>query len=258
MNFKLNFLGLIVADFELSYHFYTQVLGIQARLAKPDWAYFETTGMRFELFNGGMPSPPARLWGRGQTIRPALQIVNLERSVCDLRRKGTEFVGTIERWAWGKRIGFIAPEGICWTLAHAPAYPFGESLCKPHFGWVEMKVHDLAGQRAFYGNVMGLRLSEGGEECVVLHQDPGEPLLILEPGGHPRPATQDQRQFLHFISFETADIEQAAAYMKRHTVPIVQDVTHKAWGGTDLFIKDVDGNPIQIVQYTVTQGDQHV
>ncbi|MCZ6530120.1 MAG: hypothetical protein O6949_07285 [Chloroflexi bacterium] len=50
MDFKLNFLGVTVADFEPSYRLYTEVLGIEARHSKPDWTYLETTGMTFELF----------------------------------------------------------------------------------------------------------------------------------------------------------------------------------------------------------------
>ena len=147
MDFKLNFLGLTVVDFELSFHFYTEVLGIAAREAQPDWATLATTGITFALCNGGASPPPARLWGQGQTIRPGLQIADLTKAVSDLRGKGIDFDGAIE-WQKGReQIEFIAPEGIRWTLAHAPAYPFGRSLRKPHLGWIEMKVHDLAGQR---------------------------------------------------------------------------------------------------------------
>ena len=252
MDFKLNFLGLTIANFELAHHFYTAVLGLEARYSRPDWTIFATTGMTFALFNGGMPSPPARLWGRGQTIRPVLQIADLERTVFNLRCKGIDFVGAIEQQAWGERIEFIAPEGIGWRLAHAPAYPFGSSLRRPHLGWVEMKVHDLVGQRAFYIDVMGLQPEEDCGQQVILHQAPGEPLLFLEPGGHPLPAIQNRRQACHFIGFETTNIEQSAAYIKKHSVSIVQDVARHDWVGIDMFIKDVDGNLVQIVQYAVT------
>ena len=65
VDLKLNFLGITVADFEPSYRFYTEVLGIEARHSKPDWTYLETTGMTFELFSGGVPPTPDRSWGRG-------------------------------------------------------------------------------------------------------------------------------------------------------------------------------------------------
>ena len=215
--------------------------------------------MTFELF--GIESPdlsashrgvlpiPDRSWGRNQTIRPSLQIADLESTVSDLRRKGVEFVGDIERTTWGERIEFTAPEGFRWTLAHASSYPFGSNMRKPHLGWVEMSAHDLAGQQAFYTGVMRLRPEEGDEGQVVFRQGSGQPLLFLEPGGQPLPAVENRMQSPHFISFETDDIEQAAAYLRTRNVPIVQDVTRKDWGGIDMHIKDADGNPVQVVQY---------
>jgi predicted enzyme related to lactoylglutathione lyase len=97
MDFKLNFLGINVADFAQSYRFYTEVLGVEARDAKPDWAYFATTGMIFELFGGGEPPPRDRARGHGQTIRPSIQIAHLEQTVSNLRHKGVKFIGAIER-----------------------------------------------------------------------------------------------------------------------------------------------------------------
>ena len=259
MDFKLNFLGVTVADFEPSYRFYTEVLGIEARHSKPDWAYLETTGMTFELFGiesselsafqRAMLPTSDRSWGRRQTIRPSFQIAELESTVSDLRRKGVEFVGDIERTTWGERIEFIATEGFRWTLAHAPSYPFGSSMRKPHLGWVQIKAHDLAGQQSFYTGVMGLRPEEGDEGQFVLRQRPGQPLMFLEPGGQQLPAIQSRKQSPHFISFETDNIERATAYMKTHNVLIIQDVTREDWGGIDIYIKDVDGNPVQVVQY---------
>ena len=53
MDFKLNFLGVTVCDFDNSFRFYTETLGMLALDTKPDWALFDTTGMTFELFGGG-------------------------------------------------------------------------------------------------------------------------------------------------------------------------------------------------------------
>ena len=83
-------------------------------------------------------------------------------------------MGDIERTTWGEHIEFTAPEGFRWTLAHAPAYPFGSSMRKPHLGWVQVKAH---------------------------------------------------------------------------AVTIIQDVTREDWGGIDMYINDVDGNPVQVVQF---------
>jgi predicted enzyme related to lactoylglutathione lyase len=249
MELKLNFLGVTVADFALSYRFYTETLGIEAKSSKPDWALLQTTGMTFELFSGGVPPSSDRTWGQGQTMRPGLQVADLQGTVSELRRKGVTFVGAIERTRRGERIEFIAPEGIRWTLAHAPGYPFASSLLKPHLGWVEMKAHNLTGQRAFYADVMGLRQEAGAEAQVVFRQEPGAPLLFLESGGQPLPAVPSRMLAPTFISFETDNIEHAADWIKSRAVPVLTDITHREWGGIDLIITDADGNPVQVVQY---------
>jgi len=258
MDLKLNFIGLNVSNFAASLHFYTAVLGMNAKNPKPDWAFLETTGMTLELFSGGMAPTPDRAWGQGQAVRPSIQVADLPGTIAALRRKGVQFTSDIERTAAGEQIEFITPERIHWTLAHAPAYPFSTSLHRPHIGWVELKVYHLAEQRAFYSKVMGLQPEEGEDGQVVLRQGTGEPHLFLETGGQLAAAWQVNQNFLQpsppfVISFETSNIEQAATLLKSHKVPIVVDVTRREWGGTDLLIADVDGNPIQVVQYGTSQ-----
>lgn len=251
VDFKLNFLGVNVADFNPSYDFYTKVLGIEARHSKPDWAYFETTGMKFELFSGGMPPSPDRSWGRGQAFRPSLHIADLRGTVADLRRRGVTFLGDIESTAWGEHIAFLAPEGIQWTLVHTDDRSSATSLRRPHVGWVDVKTSSVSEQRSFYSTVMGLRSTAPDDTQDVLSQKPGEPLLFLEPGGHARLSSQHREQAPLFIGFETGDIAGASTWLDSHQVPIVTGVTkHQDWGGIDLIIADADGNPIQVVEYT--------
>ncbi len=252
MALVLNWLGVHVADFAASLRFYTDVLGIHASDVKPDWAFFDTTGMTLELF-GGAPPTPDRSWGRGQAVRPSIQVADLPGTMAEMRRRGVDFTGEIERAASREQVEFAAPEGIRWTLAHAPEYPFGAGLHRPHIGWVELKVQRLAQQRAFYSEVLGLRPDvEHGQ--AVLRQGPGEPLLFLVTGGQRAAPLQVTGGLLRpapplMMSFETDDIAQAAAWLRAHEIPLVIGITHRHWGGTDLFIADADGNPIQVVQY---------
>lgn len=225
-----------------------------AKDAKPDWAFFETTGMTLELFSRGMPPAPDRAWGRGQAIRPSIHVADLQATIDGLQRKGVVFTSDIESSLWGEQIEFIAPERIRWSLAHAPAYPFGSTLQKPHVGWVNMKVHHLGEQRAFYRDVMDLQLEDRTDGQVVFLQGRDGPRLLLERGGEEAPPLQVSQGLMrpappHMISFETDNIKQAAAQLKAQGVPLLLDVTHREWGGTDLLITDVDGNPIQVVQY---------
>jgi catechol 2,3-dioxygenase-like lactoylglutathione lyase family enzyme len=254
MDLRLNWLGLSVADFDASLRFYTEVLGMSAKDATSDWAFLETTGMTLELSSGGMPPAPERAWGRGQAIRPSIHVADLQATIEGLRRKGVAFSSDIERSPWGEQIEFMAPERIRWTLAHAPAYPFGSTLEKPHVGWVAMKVHRLVEQRAFYRDVMGLQAEDRTDGRVIFLQGRDEPRLLLEQGGEEAPPLQVSQGVLrpappHMLSFETDNIQQAAVYLKAQGVRFVLDVTRREWGGTDLLITDVDGNPIQVVQY---------
>src|SRR2546428_650718 len=104
MDFKLNFLGITVADFDSSFDFYSKVLGIEAKHSKPNWAAFQTSGMKFELFSGGAPASPDRSWGNGQAVRPSFQIANLQETVSELQGKGVRFVGDITKASWGEYI----------------------------------------------------------------------------------------------------------------------------------------------------------
>ena len=255
MFLKLNWIGIHVADFEAALWFYTEVLGMHATDTKPNWAYIETTGMTFELFGGGEPPISNQsAWGHGQAVRPSIQVADLQKTITELRQRGVQFTGDIEQTTVGEMIEFIAPENMRWTLVHAPAYPFGSSLNKPHIGWIELKVDRLTEQRAFYNEVLGLHPENGQGERVVLTQGTGQPFLFLEPGGQraaPFQINQNMLQPLpsHLMSVETDNIEEAATSLKSRNIPILTEITRRDWGGIDFYIVDVDGNPIQIVQY---------
>jgi predicted enzyme related to lactoylglutathione lyase len=257
MDFKLNFIGVSVQDFASSFDFYTRVLGLRARHATPGWAYLETTGMIFELFSeGGHEGAPARGAGgipRWQAVRPAIQVAQLERTLAELRDHGVSLTEGPERTLLGEEAGLVAPEGIQWRVAHAPGLPAAGHLHLPHIGWVELFAAQLDAQHRFYSEVMGLRTERVGEREVLLCQAPGEPLLILRPGGRGHTAGY-QREMPRAghpvtLTFETKDIQAANSYLDSQCVPFIQHVTRKDWGGIDLYIADADGNPVQVVQY---------
>ena len=254
MDLKMNWLGLYVSDFKESLQFYRDVLGVSARVVKPDFALFRTTGMTLELFGGGMPADPDRSWGHGQAVRPGIQVETLHGLIDELRRTGVRFAADVEQTRFGEQVEFLAPEQLHWTLGYAPGYPANPGLNKPHLGWVELKVLHLADQRAFYSGVLGLQPEDQDDGGVLFQQAPGEPLLFLKPGGEQAPALQVQQAQLHLppphlLGFEASSIEQAAAWLKSRGVPILIDVTPRDWGGIEMIILDADGNPVQVVEY---------
>ena len=245
MDLTLNFVGVAIADFARSLRFYTETLGIGVRDVKEDWAALETAGLVWELFGEGFPPPADRAWGRRQWPGGA----DLPGAITALRARGVAFAGDVERSRWGDRIELVAPEGIRWALVQAetPA----SSPRHPHLRWVEMKAHDVAGQRAFYADVLGLRPEDAGDGRVVFRQRAGDPLLFLEGGGQPAPVWRGARAegTPVRLSIETADIGRAAAWLQARGTRILVDVTERGWGGIDTIVADADGNPIQVVQY---------
>lgn len=267
MDVELNFMGVCVADWHTSYRFYTEILGMHAEL-DPDLGTWASLGggwdayragsksMIVELFDGGRPAGGGRAWGHKQGIRPGIQVDDLEAVVVAARARGVPFTGQVEETDWGQRIEFTAPEGIRWILSQVPGRPSSPDLFKPHIGHVEIKAHDLAGQEAFYRNVIGMHLESENQTQVILGQGTGKPWLTLESGGEkqindPAWASDPARGHPIFISFMTSDIEDVAALLREANVTVLKGIErHADWGGTDLIIADVDGNSLQIGNYS--------
>lgn len=263
----LNFLGLSVADLDVSYRFYHEVLGMRAEKAPElgEWAGLGETwditkesaghGMIVEMF-GGSPSPPAgRSWGRGQNVRPAMHVPDLDRISDEFRRRGVRFTSGVTETSRGREIEFAAPEDVRWAILETTRYPTSESLETPRIGTVEVKVADLDGQIRFFEDLLGLDLAERSHSEVLLEQGPGEPVVALSPGGTPVAMPERDRSKAVmtqpvWISVMTADIHEAATRLRSKDVTIYHEIVkHEEWHGTDLIVGDADGNPVQVVQY---------
>lgn len=263
-----NFVGVNAVDFRRAFAFYTEVVGVRpAEPTPPDdpdsWAMLvagwddssvpEGSGLRCELFEQDVEPPDERRWGRHQNVRPSIQVADLSASRATLHERSVSFTGDLEDTDGRQSIEFTGPEGVRWSLAHAPAYPAAQSVRTPYLGWVELKAANLDRQQDFYTRIMGLSVGERSASRVRLEQDPGDPLLFIEPGGEP--VSTDGEHDSPFdvqpvwLSFETPDITEAAAWLTECGVSLLQDVTHHDWGGTDITIEDADGNPLQVVEY---------
>ncbi len=255
--FELNFIAVRVCDFAASLRFYHQILGLEIRHQKPDWAYLETTGMTFELFGGASPARDDLAWGRGQAVRPAIVVPDFASATKRLQQRGAQFAATTEQSAvGGPSRELIAPENIRWSLAQASETPAVEQAAHPRIGWVELAAHDLTGQERFYREILQMR-SDPRTPKPVLRQAGGQPLLMLRAGAEPpepRPALEGSPRAGQpvVLSFETPDIQAAHRHMQRLSVPLSKDLTHHDWGGIDFFVRDADGLPVQVVEYLPT------
>jgi predicted enzyme related to lactoylglutathione lyase len=265
---EMNFIGVTAADWHAACDFYTQRLGIGFKETNPalgNWAKLgagltdywsgKNRGMIFELFDGGPAGNKDRRWGHKQGFRPSIQVDHLDTMVAAAKARGVPFTGEIETTDWGRRIEFSAPDGVRWTLSEARGRPACADLAMPFIGHIELKARDVAGQKAFYRDIMGLQLESETARRIILGQGPGKAWLTIEPGGEkqtnpPELAKEPTQGHPIFISFMTHHIDQVAARLRKSGVVILRDVTrHPDWEGTDLIIADVDGNAIQVVQY---------
>lgn len=264
MDLKLNFMGIVAADWPKTYEFYHDTLGLQTLLNPQFYDYWAVlggngemnrTGTKVELFDLGKRPERDQAWGKGQGVRPSIQVDNLEAAIEMLQARGIAFNGAIEETPWGERIEFSAAEQFRWSLSHIPGKPFTSDMRKPFIGHFELKVHDFEGQKAFYGDLLQMRLGAEGENYAILGQGEGEPWIALEPGGeaqaiHPNWANNPIRSQPLFMSFMTSDVESAAQHLRAVGVSILNEVTsYPDWGGTELVAADADGNVLQIVQY---------
>jgi predicted enzyme related to lactoylglutathione lyase len=264
---RFNFIGVNAADFGRAFAFYTDVLGV--RPAKPSspaeadsWAMLvagwdespapDGRGLRCELFERDIEPPAERRWGRNQNVRPSIQVADLLGTKETLNDRGVTFTGAITDTDTGQSVEFMDPDGVRWSLAQAADLPAGPGMEVPHLGWVELKAADVDSQVDFYTRVMGLTAGDQSGSRVRLQQGSGDPLIFLQSGGERVTVEGDHSPFdvqPVWLSFETPDIGEAKSWLTDHGVSLLRDLESHDWGGTDLLIRDGDGNPLQVVEY---------
>lgn len=244
MDLKLNFVGLLVEDFNRAFRFYTEVLGMVARHSRPGWAYFETTGAIFEMFQGdALPS------SRWQSVVPTLAVSHLQEVAKGLRGRG---VSLLDRDDTAEGLTFADPDGRAWYLTDDG--PGSAGLEKPRISRFTLACEQIDAQSAFYRDVMLMQLTSRQSDRTLFTQDEGDPTMVLRNGGRARVRVSDRTAVPHYISFETDDITQAAEWLRTQNADFMQDVAQKPWGGVDLYVRDADNNPVQVVQYKRDQG----
>ncbi len=137
--FRPIFLGACTADFEAYFRQHMEVIGMRIGHTDPNnpgWALrgntwedyqgAEVYGMIFELFKAQLPPPADRAWGHGQSIRPSIQVSDVEKTVANLRERGVD-LGEVERAPWGWLVEMITPEGVRWPGKTSRPMKIGEA-----------------------------------------------------------------------------------------------------------------------------------
>ena len=116
-------------------------------------------------------------------------------------------------------------------------------------GHTAFRVHDLEKTLAFY-EILGIR------EAFRLHREDGSLMLIylhvgggrfieIFPGG-PEPGTSTGSYF--HLCLETDDIEADVAHLKANGIIITQEIKMGLDHNLQAWLKDPDGNPIELMQ----------
>jgi predicted enzyme related to lactoylglutathione lyase len=266
MDLELNFMGVAVADWQTSSLFYTDMLGLGGPLEPKciNWAAMSgwwdkyhagAKNLVFELVDVGRPVLRDRAWGKGQGVRPSIQVENLEKTIDKRRSRGVLFTSEIETVAWGRRIEFVAPEGVRWSLSQAPGRPFITDLASPLIGHFEIKAYHLERQKTFYGNLLGMTVESADPNHIIFSQGSGQPWIVLEAGGQrpahdPAWAHKPTRGQPVFMSFTTSNIELLAKQLRSVGVTVLKELEYYPdCDGAKLLVADADGNVVQIVQH---------
>lgn len=266
--FELNFAGVSTTTWEEDFRFYTETLGFRVHSLRDHWALFgagwddyvtgKSRGLVCELFEAPQatetqhaeaePSRPL-----DQPIRLGIRVHDLGAMAASLRTRGVRFVGPGDSRGSTRRLGFTSPGGTRWMLWSDHGQPGRQSLSDPEIMTVELRVANPSRSAAFYRDVLGLRSFSTRDSELVMGQSIDGPRLILLSGGDhrstrairgPDPALAQP----HFLGFMTANVREAAEWVRSKGVRVVREVEHHDWGGTDLLIADPDGNVVQVYE----------
>lgn len=130
--------------------------------------------------------------------------------------------------------------------------PEGAARDPMNLNTVRVFVRDLDNAKAFYANVLGLRLKGGRTELGYCVFDAGNTQLVLESVPADAPG-EDQALVGRFtgLSFEVADVEARYRELAALGVRFTGEPERQAWGGVLATFQDPEGNEMQIAQPAV-------
>ncbi|MCC7377427.1 MAG: VOC family protein [Verrucomicrobiales bacterium] len=261
--YELNFTGVTATEWSEEYRFYTQSLGFRPHSQRGQWALFgagwddyvtgRSRGLVCELFERGVPSSP-HTTNHVANVCLGLRVHNLENAMAAASARGVTFPTPPKMIGTQRRVEFTTSAGTQWLLYSSPATSARDSLQEPEILLVELGVENLPGQIAFYHEVLGMKLVKRTATHAALEQFPNGPQLVLaiealERGHPPRPRSPEPILSQPvFLGFMTPDAHAAAMQLSALKIPILTEVQHHEWGGTDVIVSDADGNAVQIYE----------
>jgi len=111
---KLYAICLLVQDFEKSFHFYHDILGLKAKSQEGNFADFKLgeTGLAIFQKDDAVAMFPKEHMNTGGGIVLGFQVESLEKVIKDLKDKGVTFFEGPKKTPWGQKVAcFKDPDG---------------------------------------------------------------------------------------------------------------------------------------------------
>jgi len=99
---------------------------------------------------------------------------------------------------------------------------------------------DLAASRAFYGDVLGLRVAYGQPPLVALAADDGTEVML-----HERPTTASDTSTS--ISFAVDDVDRVVEQWRALGGSVIDEPEVQPWGEYQAVVRDADGHVVCLV-----------
>jgi predicted enzyme related to lactoylglutathione lyase len=116
---------------------------------------------------------------------------------------------------------------------------------------VRLFVRELAPARAFYADLLRLRMTQGGVQLGYYAFESGGVHVVVELVAANAPA-EDQVLVGRFtgVSFAVSDINAEYARLSAHGVHFSGPPERQSWGGWLATFRDPSGNELQLAQYS--------
>lgn len=134
MNQHLHLVTLGVKNFEISKHFYSEILGWKISRPQEGIAFFQAGGVVFAIYPREELAQDALTSAKGSGFAGFTLAYNarseaeVDEIIAELKSKGVKIAKEPQKVSWGGYSSYFAdPDGYLWEVAHNPFFAFDEN-----------------------------------------------------------------------------------------------------------------------------------
>jgi predicted enzyme related to lactoylglutathione lyase len=233
-------IGVVAEDLAAQRRFYGDVLGLTELDAHPDWVHFDLgRGKLFELVQRSNDPQYDRV-----RYQVGYAVDDIKSTRDELIAHGVEPVSEIEgnAQAGGRWCYFRDPEANIFEIKEGPREGRGLPTNLGWPCWIGVVAEDLAAQRQFYRDVLGLAELSAHPEWV--HFDMGEEKLFELVKRNDEPQYDRKR---YQVAFAVEAIQSTRENLVARGVPPISGIRGTARaGGRWCYFRDPEGNVFAI------------